>query len=254
MWQQKINLFYHAEKAFFGQLSLDHIQLDPHISVFITGIQAANLNLVSQKAPCTSLQQTLIKATALYHAYQVPWIWVLRKDLCTPAVETLFENHGLEFLEESTAMTYDLTTSLPSPSFSLKIVEEGGFLEDWGYVVGQAFESSPGVMTEYCQAHRRMNHPGTSLHHLVGYLGSQPVTALTLSIMHAICRIDDVATLPEHQGKGYATQLLHYALRYAQTLNATHCFLESSQAGLSLYQKVGFGVLFINAAFTIEKS
>ena len=61
---------------------------------------------------------------------------------------------------------------------------------------------------------------------------------------NSIARIDDVGTLPEFQGKGYASALMRYVLSEAKKLGARHCFLESSDSGLGVYQKLGFESLF----------
>ena len=53
-------------------------------------------------------------------------------------------------------------------------------------------------------------------------------------------RIDDVSTLPELQGFGYATSLIKYSLIEAKKLGVKYCFLESSASGFSIYQNLGF--------------
>jgi ribosomal protein S18 acetylase RimI-like enzyme len=69
--------------------------------------------------------------------------------------------------------------------------------------------------------------------------------------MHdTIARIDDVGTLPELQGKGYATHLMRYVLSEAKRLGAHHCFLESSDSGFGVYQKLGFEPLFKNNIYS----
>lgn len=67
---------------------------------------------------------------------------------------------------------------------------------------------------------------------------------------NAIARIDDLGTLPEFQGKGYATHLMRYVLLETKKLGARHCFLESSDSGLGVYQKLGFETLFKNNIYS----
>jgi ribosomal protein S18 acetylase RimI-like enzyme len=59
-------------------------------------------------------------------------------------------------------------------------------------------------------------------------------------------RIDDVVTLPAFQGKGYATHLMRHVLSQAKKLGARYCFLESSDSGFRIYQKLGFEPLYKN--------
>lgn len=73
---------------------------------------------------------------------------------------------------------------------------------------------------------------------------------MTLSLNKGVARIDDVGTLPEFQGKGYATHLMNDVLFTAKQLGADHCFLESSDSGLGIYKKLGFELLFENRIYS----
>ena len=88
------------------------------------------------------------------------------------------------------------------------------------------------------------------LYHFSLYSEEKPIASITLSLNNDIARIDDVGTLPEFQGKGYATRLMNYALSEAKKLGTTHCFLEASDSGLSIYQKLGFKTLFRNNVYS----
>jgi predicted GNAT family acetyltransferase len=87
--------------------------------------------------------------------------------------------------------------------------------------------------------------------HFSLYKQEKPIASITLS-MHDdnIARIDDVGTLPEFQGKGYAMHLMRYVLSEAKKLGARHCFLESSDSGLRVYQNLGFEPLFKNNIYS----
>jgi ribosomal protein S18 acetylase RimI-like enzyme len=72
------------------------------------------------------------------------------------------------------------------------------------------------------------------------------VCSLTLSLSENDARIDDVATMPEHQKQGHATNLIYAALQKAKQLNVSQCFLEASGSGFNLYKRIGFNTLFKN--------
>ncbi|WP_341826610.1 GNAT family N-acetyltransferase [Candidatus Sarmatiella mevalonica] len=93
-----------------------------------------------------------------------------------------------------------------------------------------------------------------NLRHFSLYKQNEPISSITLS-MHdnTIARIDDVGTLPEFQGKGYASALMRYVLSEAKRLGVRHCFLESSDSGLGVYQKLGFEPLFKNNIYSRER-
>jgi hypothetical protein len=48
---------------------------------------------------------------------------------------------------------------------------------------------------------------------------------------------------------GYATQLIKFSLMQAIKMNAKYCFLESSNSGLGIYEKLGFKSLFENTTY-----
>ena len=93
---------------------------------------------------------------------------------------------------------------------------------------------------KYADTHKLALTKNSKLHHFSLYREEKPIASITLSLNNAIARIDDVGTLPEFQGKGYATRLMNYALSKAKELGATYCFLEASDSGLLIYQKLGF--------------
>lgn len=98
----------------------------------------------------------------------------------------------------------------------------------------------------YAATHESALKKNVNLRHFSLYKQEKPIASITLSMHLAIARIDDVGTLPELQGKGYATHLMRYVLSEAKKLGACHCFLESSDLGLGVYQKLGFETLFKN--------
>ena len=49
---------------------------------------------------------------------------------------------------------------------------------------------------------------------------------------------------------GYSAHLVAYMLAKAKKLGARHCFLESSDSGLGVYQKLGFETLFKNNIYS----
>ena len=49
-----------------------------------------------------------------------------------------------------------------------------------------------------------------------------------------------LAALPENQGKGYGTQLLHYFETHAKSFGIEWVFLNATEASLSFYKKSGY--------------
>ena len=75
----------------------------------------------------------------------------------------------------------------------------------------------------------------------VGYLGGTPVTSTAIVIEAGVIGIYAVGTLPGHQRRGYAETILRHAVDRARAESSLdRLVLQSSQAGLPLYMKLGF--------------
>ncbi|RUT65196.1 GNAT family N-acetyltransferase [Morganella morganii] len=100
------------------------------------------------------------------------------------------------------------------------------------------------IVSDYISYHQRAMANGTELHHAVLLCEGKPVSCITLSLSESGARIDDLGTVPVHQGNGYATLLLDYVLTLCRKRGVRDCYLEASSEGLRLYQKLGFRTLF----------
>lgn len=221
--------------------------------MYATGVENAFLNPAIQKNPLTesNFQNLFEKAERFYASHNLPWIWAVRQDLIS---QDLRRTKSLELLDQSSAMFIDLRNLLTrEPSNDLIIKEDNDDLTDWGLSLCQAYQSPLEVSNQYINAKKRQGTSKTTFHHFVGYLNTVPVSCLTLSIQEDRARIDDVGTIPEHQNKGYATQMIVDALQTAMALGANFCFLEASQLGIGIYEKLGFQNIFSNLYFKAQK-
>jgi GNAT superfamily N-acetyltransferase len=56
-------------------------------------------------------------------------------------------------------------------------------------------------------------------------------------------RLRGMATLPEHEGKGYGKQALHYCIEYARSKNGTHVWCNARENAIGFYQNMNFQVV-----------
>lgn len=125
-------------------------------------------------------------------------------------------------------------------------------LNDWMMPLIGAFESTFEICSVYATTHENALKKNINLRHFSLYKESKPISSITLSLNNGVARIDDVGTVPELHGKGYATHLMRYVLSEAKKLGARYCFLESSDSGLGVYEKLGFDPLFKNNIYSRE--
>ena len=176
------------------------------------------------------------------------------QELCVPQIVDILNTMGYTQKSKSVSMVVGLDRFLNDPNLSFDaetmIKENDNKLNDWMMPLIDAFESTFEICSIYANIHENALKKGINLRHFSLYKQEKPIASITLSIHDSVARIDDVGTLPEWQGKGYATHLMIYTLLEAKKLGATHCFLESSDSGLGVYQKIGFKPLFENNIFS----
>jgi ribosomal protein S18 acetylase RimI-like enzyme len=242
------SLFHQAEDYFFRSLSLKCLDMNDTATAYLTGLATQDLNLIYIRKTPLDLEGILTQGKSLYHTANVPFVITIPEELCTPTLEHTIKMQGYAQTGSSVAMGLVLEkTTFPDGK---NIRHEGPDLSQWMLPLVDAFGSTLELTTLYAESHERAIQKGAVFHHLSLYdgdaLASSPVSSMTLSFHQGHARVDDVATFPDFQGRGYANRLLTYGLEYAKTLGATHCFLEASNAGYSLYEQKGFKTLFQN--------
>jgi len=254
---QLVEFYEKSERSFWSTLSVATAHTDRY-DQYATGVENRYLNVAIQRSTLReeTFQQDLESIQAFYKNLNLPWVWVIREGLISSTLTTI---NILELLDQSTAMYCDL--SAPSYAKSpneLRILENNKDLTDWGVCLAKAYQSPAETTNQYVEATKqyintRKKQPGkgSHFHHFVGYLDTLPVSCLTLSLQENRARIDDVGTIPDQQHKGYATQMVHHALQQAKSLGAKSCFLEASQSGTRVYERLGFQELFSNQYFQV---
>jgi GNAT superfamily N-acetyltransferase len=69
---------------------------------------------------------------------------------------------------------------------------------------------------------------------------SQPVATGLLFKTGEVVGIHQIGVPTDHQGKGYATQMMRFLIQQAQKWQANYVVLQASESGRPVYQKLGF--------------
>ncbi|WP_094090593.1 GNAT family N-acetyltransferase [Legionella clemsonensis] len=245
MTSQLIRYFYQSEDYFFRAISKESFNVADQAMVYITDIPVASLNLVVIPRPIDKVELFLKKINSLFIKKSLPWAAVFSAIDPGESLKNYLEGINFAESENTTPMCIDLN-QVPSfsPDERLVIKTTDNQLTDWKLPLIEAFHSTVELTSLYQKTHEYALEKKTQLHHLTLYLKEQPVSSLTLSFHGKLARIDDFGTLPACQGKGYGTYLLSFALDKIKQLGIELCFLEAAETGLSLYEKMGFKILF----------
>jgi ribosomal protein S18 acetylase RimI-like enzyme len=249
---QLIDLYRQAEDYFFRGISLKSLNLGDGANAYMTG--GAELNFIYITRNTNALDQILAQGKLFFDQNNLSFDVIIPQELCTPKMTDVLNAMGYPQKSKSVSMVVDLdrftidaTTSLDA---EIMIKANDDQLNDWMLPLIGAFESTIEICSIYAITHANALKKNINLRHFSLYKQEKPMASITLSMHDAIARIDDVGTLPEFQGKGYASALMRYVLSEAKKLRVRHCFLESSDSGLGVYQKIGFKPLFKNNIYS----
>ncbi len=250
MTESDIQRFRKAEEYFFKGIALKILDLGASGTAYMTGVPVADLNFVYIEKSLPALQQVLKNCKDFYFQHKLSFIVLIPEESCGSEVERVLKSMGFTGKGKSVAMALKLgalnfNSQLASED-DLQIKTTDSNLREWMIPLIEAFESTFNITSEYVKTHEAALKNKVNLSHFSLYKANNPIASMTLSIHDKIARIDDVGTLPEFQGRGYATHLMQHALLEAQKLGATDCYLEASESGLSIYEQLGFTTLFKN--------
>jgi len=252
---QLIDLYRQAEDYFFRGISLKCMNLGDGANAYMTG--GAELNFIYITRNTNALDKILTEGQRFFEQDNLSFDVIIPRELCTPQMADVLNTMGYTQKSKSVSMVVDLdglaTDQTASFDSETMIKANDNQLNDWMMPLIGAFESTFEICSIYATTHANALKRNINLRHFSLYKQEKPIASITLSMHDAIARIDDVGTLPELQGKGYASALMRYVLSEAKKLGARHCFLESSDSGLGVYQKLGFEPLFKNNIYSRER-
>jgi ribosomal protein S18 acetylase RimI-like enzyme len=247
--------FYALEDCFSGAISLKSHTFAEGFIAYIGGIEEAKFNVFLQRLPHPQPKQLIGDAKEFFKKNNIPhWVYVVPKDLDTPALQKALKNHGLVFDEAGTAMYCALSSPVQSsiePENTLIIQSADVNKTGWLQIMKDAFGGTDLTISQYAHALDRAKAKSTNMLHFLGAQEGEPICAITLTFLNDCVRIDNVSTSPTHQRQGYSTQMVQFAMNLAHALDYKHCVLEASADGLSMYQRLGFAEIFTNHVYVV---
>ncbi|CZP96003.1 Predicted acetyltransferase [Legionella pneumophila] len=248
-----IDLYRQAEDYFFRGISSKCMDLETSAHAYMTG--GAELNFIYISRNTNALDKILIQGKQFFDQENLSFDVIIPQELCTSQIIDILNTIGYSQKSKSVSMLVDLDKFSFDQTANLTdetvIKSNDDQLNDWMIPLIGAFESTFEICSIYATTHETALKKNINLRHFSLYKQEKPIASITLSMCdNSIARIDDVGTQPEFQGKGYASTLMRYVLSEAKRLGAQYCFLESSDSGLGVYQKLGFEPLFKNNIYS----
>ncbi|GAA5094491.1 GNAT family N-acetyltransferase [Wohlfahrtiimonas larvae] len=244
-----MNNFHALEEAFWQSISQSHYtsnNIKAYISP-VTEVQNFNICYINEGADI----QEIINVLNWYNAQSRDCMIICPEGPTHAILQSHKVTWQLENETPTMAMFLNLNEWQPIPNriddFVIRLSNDD--LSYWSSPLVTAFGSGDLlqdaiVIGQYQTAHEMALRQQCPLYHFALIHHDTPICSLTLTIIDDAARLDDIGTDIHHQGKGYATALIQYALIFAKEQSAKQCVLEASSDGLSVYQKLGFKSLW----------
>lgn len=241
--------FHALEQAFWQSISDDHYtsqNVKAYISP-VTEVQSFNLCYLYEGADINEITNVF----NWYDTKSCDCMIICPEGQTHSIIQAHQTAWQLEDEAPTTAMSLNLDEwqAVPNCVSDFTVHASNDDLSFWSYPLLTAFGSGNAlqdliIIQQYQKAHDLALQQNFPLYHFALMHNNAPICSLTLTIMDQGARLDDIGTDIHHQGKGYATALIQYALAFAQDQGADYCVLEASSNGLSVYQKLGFKPLW----------
>jgi GNAT superfamily N-acetyltransferase len=220
----------------------------PGVLIISSGIAFPMFNAAFHLAPAMGsvdeLERRIAIARVHFNVRGLRWCYWVCEDRLQRSVarrtREIFGRHDMHMAMSSPGM---VTDELPPPARALpdleirRVAGEPSRLA-FAHIMSVAFGIPFAVANE---VYGTGNIWRTGFTGYVGYLDGTPVASTAIVIEAGVIGIYAVGTLPGYQRRGYAEALLRYAVDRARAESALErLVLQSSQAGLPLYLKLGF--------------
>ena len=199
----------------------------------MTGVPVADLNLlVYITKKINNLDKILMQSKQFYDQDNLSFVVAIPQEFCKIRAQNILKTMNYAQTGASTSMATKVEDLIINNVTSLDdeaiILANDDRLNDWITPLMGAFESTVEIGSQYMSTHEIALKNKFKFYDFSLYKQKKPIASITLSLHDVIARIRDVGTMPEFQGKGYATHLVTYGLSEAKELGAQYCFLESS--------------------------
>lgn len=238
--------FHQIERHFFSLISTDLLLLQT-LNACISEVPVSTLNPAFYLGDYHLLEADICKCKRFYKGYSTPWTLVVPEYLSNSQIINLLTRSGFHYIDQGVAMYLAVRDlEIPELESDLLVRRMDKDIGTWILPSIPAFDSTEEIAAIYRLRHQEAIQKSSEIYHFSGFIQDEIVSSLTLTIEGEGARIDDVATFPNYQNKGYATQLILSTLQVLKESNIPWCFLEASNVGLNIYKKIGFHELFKN--------
>jgi predicted GNAT family acetyltransferase len=234
----------------YGRAEGCTLHADPAVTWFYAGIQFSLFNGVSIiDTDQNGVNRTFEDLQAKIATQGAPALWWISPLSKPDNIGSLLEQHGVEPVGEVPAMAInleDLDGRLDSiPGFTCQKVDGAEMQALWGRIAAIGNGCDEGVINAMEKTESTIDASRyRAQRRYIGYLDGEPVASTALVLDAGVAGIYAVATVPEARKKGIGRFLTVMPLLEAKEMGYRVGILQSSSAGYSIYQRIGFTEVF----------
>lgn len=248
---QLINNIIFTSKFFWQSMATSTYNKNG-LFAWTTNLKANYLNGVINTA-ANITQEDVEEVIHFFKNHDVPWLWIVNPIYDGENVTKLLLSKGFRENGSYSVVCYDLTENLPEldlkQTYIREVFDEKGLM-DWRVPEDEGFKVDKNEQLGYFDRVKNVLFgKEEAFHHYVAYINEKPVSCATLSFSEHGARIDNVATCDDFLRQGFAKAVTMFAMKEAKKLGCKMVCLESSDAGLSLYLKLGFKEIYKNREY-----
>lgn len=212
---------------------------------FMSGISHPFLNAVKLvKFNSTELDNRIDATLQAFTSRNLPMTWWVGPASEPTNLGQALKTHGLKLDDELPGMALNLEEMenlVPPDELTIERVSNSEVMQRYR----TAFKNGYGLPDIFADFFMKLYSAQgfdetASRHYFLGEVNGEPVACSTLYLGAGVAGIYAVGTAPEHRGKGYGTAISAHALRHAYAKGYHVGILQSTKAGLSIYNHMGF--------------
>lgn len=219
----------------------------PGVAVVCSAVRFTTFNAALLTAPVPSVEEferRLALARTYFRGRSLPWSVWLCEDWLNKEVRrksrVVMEEAGMRLLVEMPGMTAERLRppARRLPNLDFRRVQDGRTREAFEAIMTAAFEVPAAISRQIYGAEQTWEDGLTGW---VGHLDGCPVVTAATRVAGGVIGLYAVGTLPAFRGQGCAEAAVRHAIGQAGAATGiTQSVLQSTAAGLNLYQKLGY--------------
>ncbi len=227
------------------------------VSIAAAGVVFQMFNSAFLSAPVATeaeLAQRIFLPALHFDTRGLEWSYWVCEDWMAPAARKrsrrLFERHGLRHSVDLPGMVAERIAPpvKPLPDLEVCRVRNGATREAFCAIGSHCFHVPPAWFSEVFDSPTVWEHFAG----YVGYVDGEPVSTTAIVLGAGALGVYNVATMPEHQRRGYGEAVMRYALADARARHGIErTILQSTPAGFPLYLRMGYQTVTTISVYSV---